>query len=88
VSTIPIVTACMKRDGLPTFVLTEVDVTDDQIENGLQYYLVEAELLQQGFEEPMVHFCPEEAPPFLFPAVEESLAVSTAIQNLTLSEKP
>ena len=85
---IAIITACMRPDGLPTFARTEVEVTDDQAENGIHYYLAEAELLQQGFEEPMVHFSEEEAPAFLFPAVQESLAVAPAIQNLTLSEEP
>lgn len=85
---IAIVTACMRPDGTPTFARTEVDVTDDQAENGIQYYLAEAELLEQGFDEPFVHFPQNDAPPFLFPAVEESLAVASAFQNLTLSEKP
>ena len=84
---ITIITACMRPDGLPTFARTEVEVTDDQAENGIHYYLAEAELLQQGYEEPMVHFTFEEAPAFLFPAVEESLAVAFAVHNLTLTEE-
>src|SRR5580765_8047711 len=78
--TISIVSACMRSDGTPTFARTEVDVTDDQAENGIQYYLADAELLEQGYEEPMVHFTLEEAPAFLFPAVEESLTVASAVQ--------
>lgn len=85
---IPIVTACMREDGTPTFAHTEVEVTEDQAENGIHYYLAEGELLSQGFEEPFVHFTPEEAPAFLFPAVEECLAVASAVHHLTLSEKP
>ena len=84
---IAIITACMRPDGLPTFARTEVEVTDDQAENGIHYYLAEADLLQRGYEEPMVHFTFEEAPAFLFPAVEESLSVASAIQHLTLSEE-
>lgn len=85
--TVAIITACMRPDGMPTFARTDVEVTDDQADNGIHYYLAEAELLEQGYEEPMVHFTREEAPAFLFPAVEESLAVSTAVNNLTLSEE-
>jgi hypothetical protein len=88
IRTIAIVTACMRADGLPTFVRTEVEVTDDQAENGIHCYLAEAQLLQHGFEEPMVHFPEDEAPAFLFPAVQESLAVASAIKHLTLSEEP
>ena len=85
--TVVIVTACMRADGTPTFARTEVEVTDDQADNGIHYYLAEAELLEQGFEEPMVHFTRDEAPAFLFPTVDESLAVATAVNNLTLSEE-
>ncbi len=85
--TVAIITACMRSDGMPTFARTEVEVTNDQADNGIHYYLAEAELLEQGYEEPMVHFTNEEAPAFLFPAVEESLAVATAVNNLTLSEE-
>lgn len=79
-----IVSACMRADGTPVFTRTEVEVTDDQAENGLQYYLAEAELLQQGYEEPMVHFAEDEAPAFLFPAVEELLRaapISSLVEN-------
>ncbi|MBM4072695.1 MAG: hypothetical protein FJ271_27780 [Planctomycetes bacterium] len=84
--TIVIVTACMRPDGTPAFARTEVAVTDDQADNGIHYYLAEAELLEQGYEEPMVHFTLEDAPAFLFSAVEECLAVASAVNNLTLSE--
>ena len=71
---VAIVSACMRSDGLPDFALTEVEVTAEQAENGLHYYLVEAELLEAGFEEPFVHFAEEESPPFLFPAVKQYLS--------------
>ena len=80
---IRMITACMRSDGTPTFARSEVEVTEDQAENGIHYYLAEAELLQQGFEEPMVHFPLSEAPAFLFPAAEEYLAD----QNLALAEE-
>src|SRR5215470_18953616 len=38
---IPIVSACMKRDGRPAFVFSIVEVTEDEAENGIQFYLVE-----------------------------------------------
>jgi hypothetical protein len=66
---IAIVTACMTRDGLPCFVLTEVTATPEQIGDGIHYYFAEAELLEAGYEEPFVHFDEVEAPPFLHAAV-------------------
>ena len=70
---VAVVTACMRRDGLADFVLTEVKVTAEQAENGLHFYLVEADLLEAGFEEPFTHFDEGEAPAFLFPAVKQYL---------------
>ena len=71
---ITIVSACMTVSGLPAFVVTEVEVTTEEAENGVQYYLAEADLLAQGYEEPMVHFADGEAPDFLLPAVRQHLA--------------
>jgi hypothetical protein len=76
--TIAVVTACLRSDGKPTFARTEVSVTPDEAENGVHYYLVEGELLLNGYEEPMVHFSKEESPPFLFPAVQQFLSVASA----------
>jgi hypothetical protein len=87
-STIAIITACMRADGTPTFARTEVEVNDDQAENGVHYYLAEAELLQQGYEEPMVHFTESETPAFLFPAVERFLGVAPEASIPVLSEEP
>lgn len=78
VRTITIVTACMKRDGNPTFALTTVEATAEQIEEGIHYYFAEAELLDEGYEEPFVHFDDSESPAFLHPAVQKFLAASTA----------
>jgi len=71
---VAVVSACMRSDGLPDFALTEVEVTPEQAENGIHYYLVEAHLLEAGYEEPFVHFAESEAPTFLFPAVKQYLA--------------
>ena len=68
-----IVTACMTQSGQPTFALAEVEVTEEEAVNGVHYYLVEAELLQHGYEEPFVHFDATESPPFLHAAVRELL---------------
>ena len=77
--TIAIVTACMNRDGTPTFAINEVEVTDDEAENGIQYYLAEAELLNDGYDEPFVHFPSSESPPFLHPAVRQHLVQKNAL---------
>ncbi|HKB35756.1 MAG TPA: hypothetical protein VKD72_04835 [Gemmataceae bacterium] len=71
---VAVLSACMRSDGLPDFALTEVEVTPEQAENGIHYYLVEAHLLEAGYEEPFVHFAESEAPAFLFPAVKQYLA--------------
>src|SRR5438093_6109572 len=73
---IAVVSACMKADGTPNFVLNEVEVTQEEAENGIHYYLVEAELLEDGYEEPFVHFDSDEAPDFLHPAVRKHLGLS------------
>src|SRR5438128_2147627 len=49
----------------------------------LHYYLAEAQLLEQCFEEPMVHFTRDEAPAFLFPAVQEFSNSQPASQTKT-----
>ena len=76
---ITIVTACMRGDGKPTFARTEVAVTSEEVENGVHYYLVEGELLEAGYEEPMVHFAEGEAPAFLFAAVQQFLSVESTM---------
>jgi hypothetical protein len=70
--------ACMRSSGLPTFAITHVEVTEEQHENGIHYYLAEADLLVAGYEEPFVHFAEGEMPPFLLPAVQDYLGSATA----------
>jgi hypothetical protein len=70
---IAVVTACMRRDGSPTFVLKTVQVTEDEALEGIHYLLVEEALREEGYDEPFVHFDEKEAPPFLHPAVCEYL---------------
>jgi len=86
---IAIVSACMRRDGTPSFAVNEVTVTQEEAENGVHYYLAEAQLLEDGFEEPFVHFADDERPPFLLPAVRQHLAITNnAISQLEESACP
>jgi len=72
---IAVVSACMSADGTPTFTLYEVEVTADEYANGVHYSLVEAHLVEAGYDEPFVHFDEQEAAPFLFPSVREHLGL-------------
>jgi hypothetical protein len=51
-------------------------VTHDEYQDGIHYYLAEADLLENHYEEPFVHFDCFEAPPFLFPAVRQYLGLT------------
>jgi hypothetical protein len=53
---VAVVSACMTCDGAPHFALNVVEVTEEESQNGIHYYLVEADLLQAGYDEPYVHF--------------------------------
>jgi hypothetical protein len=75
--TIAVVSACMNADGTPDFALNHVEVTLDEAENGIHYYLVEAELFEAGYEEPFVHFDADESPAFLHAAVRQYLGLPT-----------
>jgi hypothetical protein len=68
---IAVVTACMRREGTPTFVLNRVQLTQQEALEGVHYLLAEEALKEEGYEEPMVHFDQDEAPPFLHSAVRE-----------------
>ena len=76
-----VVTACMTRQGTPTFVLTRVAVTEEECNNGIQYSLTESQLFIDGYEEPFCHFDEDESPPFLIPAVREYLAKNQPAQS-------
>ncbi len=79
---VAIVTACMRPDGFPTFALNQVEVTTEEYENGVHYALVERLLTQVGcFEEPFIHFADGEAPPFLLPAVQQYLGLTSHSQE-------
>ena len=69
-----VVSTCMRPNGFPEFALNTVEVTSEEHENGVHYSLAEERLSSEGFEEPFVHFCESEAPPFLVPAVRAYLA--------------
>lgn len=72
---VAVVSTCMTAEGLPAFVLNTVEVTAEEAANGIQFYLVEAELLEAGYEAPWVHFPEDEAPAFLHPAVRHHLGL-------------
>ena len=84
---IAIVTACTNADGTPTFAFNEVEATQDQIDNGIHFYLAEADLLLAGHEPPFIHFDELEAPPFLHPAVRRHLGISTDDDTHVLAEE-
>lgn len=76
---IAVVSACMAADGTPTFAINEVEVTHEEYENGIHYPLAEDRLVDDGFEEPFVHFDQFEGPAFLHPAVRQYLDVADPI---------
>ena len=66
----------MNSNGSPGFAITEVEVTQEEEDNGVHYTLAEAHLLERGYEEPFVHFDEGEAPDFLHAAVRQFLGLS------------
>lgn len=83
---VSVVSACMRSDGTPAFAINTVAVSHDEEENGIHYYLAEAELMLAGYEEPFVHFVENEAPAFLFPAVRRHLGLPIALATTSLVE--
>ena len=80
----------MRANGCPDFAFNVVEVTQEQLDNGVHYYLAEAQLLVDGYEEPFVHFDDSEAPAFLHPAVRKYLgveSVSRARSQVALREE-
>ena len=63
---------------MPVFALTQVEVTPEEYDNGIHYFLAEADLLVRGYEEPFVHFDESEAPSFLHAAVKAQLSLAAA----------
>ena len=89
--TIAIVTACMRQDGLPTFTLNQIEASQEEIENGIHYYLAEAQLLEDGLEEPFVHLYPptEEGPRVAVEGIETEAGrriVLFTTESITLRE--
>lgn len=73
--TVLLVSAVMRSDGFPDFVLTQVEVTPEEYDEGVHYLLADEALTQRGYEQPYVHFAESEMPPFLLPAVQQYLGV-------------
>jgi hypothetical protein len=78
---IAIVTACTRADGLPDFAITNVEVTQEEYENGVHFDLAEQLLAEQDYEKPFVHFDQYDAPDFLLPAVREYLGTPQTQTN-------
>jgi hypothetical protein len=57
------------------------DVTPEERDNGVHYYVAEDQLIEAGYEEPYVHFDDQEAPAFLAAAVTESVAGSITVPD-------
>jgi hypothetical protein len=81
---VTIVNACMTAAGQPTFAIHTVEVAPEEEANGVHYYLVEALLMEAGYEpEPIVHFDDRETPPFLHAAVRQYLGLPQAVNEPT-----
>ena len=80
--TIAIVTACMTQAGLPTFARNEIAVSTEEAENGAHYYLAEAKLREDVYEEPYVHFAEGEGPAFLHQVVLQFLRQTPAAASV------
>jgi hypothetical protein len=85
---IAVVTACLTAAGFPEFVLNEVAVTEEEIENGIHHYLAEADVLEAGYKRPFVSFDEEEAPEFLHAAVRQYLGLPPAGTSPPSSKSP
>ena len=79
--TVVVVTACMNADGTPDFALNEVEVSQEEYENGVHYLLADDRVADAGYDEPYVHFDEFEMPAFLHPAVRRHLNLPDAIVN-------
>ena len=79
---VTVVSACMRPNGTPCFVLNKVEVTPDARANGVHYLPAEARLVREGYEEPWVHFDESEAPFFLIPAVKQAVAEALKVPDL------
>ena len=73
-----VVTACLNPSGVPDFALTEIEVTQEEYEDGLHCDCAEASLAAAGYEEPFLHFDPLAEPPFLHAAVRAYLGKAAA----------
>jgi hypothetical protein len=72
-----IISACMRPEGLPDFAVTQVEISQEEYENGVHYHLTDQSLMQRGYEEPFVHFADQEAPSFLRKAILKHLVPHT-----------
>jgi hypothetical protein len=78
---VTIASACMTSQGSPTFVLQDVQVTEEEYENGIHYAMAEDWLTDAGYEEPFVHFSDAEAPAFLIDALKQQVAQTLSLPD-------
>jgi len=86
-----VVTACLNAGGIPDFALTEVEVTHEEYANGVHCDLVEERLVEEGYEEPFLHFDGLDAPDFLVAAARRYFGepmIVPALVTHSLQEKP
>ena len=62
-------TACLNAGSIPDFAITQVEVTHEEHANGVHCDRVEELLLEEGYEEPFLHYDDFDAPAFLVPVV-------------------
>lgn len=79
--TVVVVTACITREGMPEFAWHEIEVTQEEYENGIHYDRADDRLIAAGYEEPFVHFDEFETPAFLHPAARQHLGLPDIIMH-------
>jgi hypothetical protein len=83
--TVTVVTACKACDGSPTFALNEVEVKQQEYENGVHYDLVEERLKDARYERPWLHSDEFESPRFFHVAVKLFLGIPVVGQPIASS---
>lgn len=82
---VAVVTACLNANGTPDFDFNEVDVTQEEFENGVHCDLVEERLADAGYEEPYLHFDDAASPSFLHPAVRQYLGMPPWVVRVSVA---
>jgi len=75
---VTVASACISSNGTPDFALNEIEVNEDEYDNGIHYDRADELLAEAGYEKPYLHFDEKEAPDFLIPAVRHYLGIDTS----------